>query len=688
MLKNVNLKIKHIFLSLILILSAILNFWNLSIEGYGNEYYAAGVKSMLLSLKNFFFVASDPSGFVSIDKPPVGFWIQTISAKIFGFSGWSIILPQALAGVLSVALLYILVEKRFGSLSGLIAALCLAITPIFVAAGRNNTIDNQLVLCLLISCFFLLSAVEKGKVSHLIISLIIVGIGFNIKMAEAYMVLPAIYITYFLSSFTSFKKKALHLVVGSVVLIIVSLSWAFVVDLVPASNRPFVGSSTNNSVLELIIGHNGLERIGLKNKNLDFNFLGNNTDKQTHASKYNYLESKKVADNSKDIPFPNYDSIEGRALNGMGNSSKPGILRLFSNNNISDQISWLLPFALLGFISAALKEKLKYPFDNKRKLSLLLWILWLIPEVVYFSFTSGSFHTYYLTTMAPSIAALVGIGLSAMWDQYNQETLVSLFLPSAFLINGTIEVLILSYGFNKTNSYRLLTIFTAILCFSASAVLYLLAAYKKYYLLKNSTNPIISINNLTSFKKTFAVIAFSGIILAPAVWSFTPLFYRMSSSSPSAGLELSSNGEKATALTNDSKLISFLKDNLASEKYLVAVPSASYASDLILESGEPVMTIGGFSGSDKIITLNQFKQLVNDGELRYAIINGGLSKTNNKVNFLRRNSDNTIDNWIKSNGTLVKSSNWQPSTSSKNSKNTKQNSQSSGQLYDLSSAVN
>lgn len=675
---------EFLWLSLILILSAVLNFWNLTLEGYGNTYYAAGVKSMLMSFKNFFFVASDPSGFVSIDKPPVGFWLQAVSAKLFGFSGFSIILPQALAGVLSVTLLYFLVKKYFGSFAGLIAALCLTVTPIFVAASRNNTIDNQLVLCLLIACYFLLTAMQNKKAGYLILSLAIVGIGFNIKMAEAYLILPAIYITYFLSSSASFKKKAMHLIAGSVVLIIISLSWAFIVDLVPASDRPFVGSSTNNSVLQLIIGHNGFERIGLNSRKLSFGF-NNKEDKKRTSKVFTSNTANQKYDNK---PAANNSSFYDRNSTGMGNGSRPSILRLFSNNNISDQISWLLPFALLGFIASAIKEKLKYPFDNNKKLSLLLWILWLITEAAYFSFTSGGFHTYYLTTMAPSIAALAGIGFTSMSEQYNKNGPAALFLPSVFLLNGLAEVLILSYGFNKSDGYKTLFILTSFLCFSASIILYLMIAYKKFLLPQNA---MASIKLAASpiLRNLVIIIAFIGIISAPTVWSFTPLIYRMNSSSPFAGFELSANGKKAATLSNYSKLIAFLNSNRTTEKYLVAVPSASYASDIILESGEPVMTVGGFSGSDKIITLDQFKQLVSTGKLRYALINSDTSrKTDTKAVLLNRKSDNDVVSWIKANGKLVSSNKWQTSKSSHNMKSKGNNTSMPAKLYDLNSAVN
>jgi 4-amino-4-deoxy-L-arabinose transferase-like glycosyltransferase len=262
-MKKIRLTKETFGISIILILSAILNFANIGIDGYGNEYYAAGVKSMTMSLKNFFFVSFDPAGFVTIDKPPLGFWIQTISAKIFGFSGWSIILPQAIAGVISVWLIYYIVKRSFGGAACLISALCLAVTPVFVAVSRNNTCDNLLVLTLLLACLALSIAAEKGKLKYLLISLVIVGIGFNIKMLQAYMVVPALYITYLLSNAVSIKKRIVHLIAGTAVLLIVSLSWAFVVDLIPAADRPYVGSSGSNSVIQLIVQHNGLERLGI-----------------------------------------------------------------------------------------------------------------------------------------------------------------------------------------------------------------------------------------------------------------------------------------------------------------------------------------------------------------------------------------------------------------------------------------
>lgn len=688
MKKKLQFTRETLWLPLILMLSAILNLSNLGIEGYANTYYAAGVKSMLMNFKNFFFVASDPSGFVTIDKPPIGFWIQTISAKIFGFSGWSIILPQAIAGVISVWLIYHLVKRSFGSLPALISALCLAVTPIFVAASRNNTIDNLLVLALLLACWAILIAAEKGSLKYLIISLAIVGIGFNIKMAEAYLVAPALYITYLLSSSITLKKKIKHLALGTIVLILVSLSWAIIVDLVPAANRPFIGSSTNNSVMELIIGHNGFDRIGLgvRSKNSNEINLRNQSQVQRQTTD-NFLREKTQGKFQEAANLQNRNSqfTNNAGFGGMGNSSKAGITRLFANNNISDQISWLLPFAIFGFLAAKLKEKSSGSIDDKRRLSLIMWFMWLLSECIYFSFTKGSFHTYYLTTMAPSISALAGIGLMTMWEFYKENHWKSWLLPSAFIVNAAIEILILSYNYGRSSGYKTITFATAILSVISAIALVVIN------IVKCRNNPSKSENmkkpsNHHAFSKALAIAAFIGIIIAPTVWSFTPMFYKMNGSSPSAGLELASNRQtQDSSIGSNSKLIKFLESNRTNEKYLVAVPSAqTYASDLILETGEPVMTIGGFSGSDKIITLAQFKLLVASGKIRYAIVNG--SAGSNAANMMKNNSNN-ISNWIKQNGKLVPDSEWKNTNTSNSKTNSERFNMPGGrnsvQLYDL-----
>src|SRR3954452_10163301 len=197
-------------LAAILVLSAFLNLFRLTSEGYGNSYYAAAVKNMLTSWHNFFFVSFD-AGFVSVDKPPLGLWIQAASAYLFGFHGLSLLLPQALAGILSVALLYHLVRRAFEPVAGLVAALVLAVTPVAVGVERTNNSDGLLVLIVLVAAWAVIRATETGRVRWLLVGAVIVGLGFNIKMLEAYLVLPALYLLYFLAAPVSWGRRFVHL---------------------------------------------------------------------------------------------------------------------------------------------------------------------------------------------------------------------------------------------------------------------------------------------------------------------------------------------------------------------------------------------------------------------------------------------------------------------------------------------
>ncbi|NFL75905.1 glycosyltransferase family 39 protein [Clostridium sporogenes] len=747
-MKKIKFTKENIALSLILILSLILNLANLNIEGYANQYYAAGVKSMTLSSKNFFFVSFDPASFVSIDKPPLGFWIQAIFAKIFGFSGWSIILPQAIAGVVSVGLIYVIVKRSFGTAAGIISAICLAVTPVFVAVSRNNTCDNLLVLTLLLACLVLSKAAEKGKLRYLLIGLAIVGIGFNIKMLQAYMIIPAIYITYLLSNAVSFKKRIVHLMAGTIILILVSLSWAFIVDLVPEGNRPYVGSSTNNSVMELIIGHNGLERLGIGSKSTQGGGApggmdGKNqqkTDETSSVTKNKNSEqtSKENEQTEGERPSIDNDQMQGEPPSmdngemqgsppntqdgGKGNGNPPNsdgkgpggmppgdngmqkpngggmggtfggqevasIARLFSNNSLSDQIIWLFPLAIFGFIAAAIKEKLNKTFDNKRKLSLVLWSMWLLPEFIYFSFTKGLFHPYYLTMLAPPIAALAGIGIVSMWELYNEEGWKSWILPAALIADGLTQILILSYYYNISNTAKILTTIVAVLCIVSSIILAIVN-------LRKNKKDISKFKNI-KFKKSLVTIALMGLLITPLVCSATTIFYPMSGTFPSAGLSLMTSKQKddsnvGNLNSGNTKLIEFLKSHKTNEKYILVTSSTNgYASDIIINIGESVMALGGFFGTDKVITLDEFKKLVNNGEVRYVMVGG-----------MGGNSSSDIMNWVKENGKVVSESEWKDSNELnserlKKANNNKENSNSnagqsrpeekgsSEQLYDL-----
>lgn len=535
---------------------------------------------------------------------------------------------------------------------------------------------------------------------------------------------------------------------GTIILILVSLSWAFIVDLIPEGNRPYVGSSTNNSVMELIIGHNGLERLGIGSKSTQGGGApggmdGKNqqkTDGTSSATKNKNSEqtSKENGQTGGETPSIDNDQMQGQPPSmdngemqgappntqdgGKGNANPPNgdgkgpggmppgdngiqkpngggmggtfggqevasIARLFSNNSLSDQIIWLFPLAVFGFIAAAIKEKLNKTSDNKRKLSLVLWSMWLLPEFIYFSFTKGLFHPYYLTMLAPPISALVGIGVVSMWKLYNENGWKSWILPVALIADGLTQILILSYYYNISNTAKILTTIVAVLCIVVSIVLSIIN-------LSKNKKGILKFRNI-KLKKSLVTIALMGLLITPLVCSTTTIFYPVSGTFPSAGLSLMTNKQKdgfnmGDPNSGNTKLIEFLKSHKTNEKYLLVTSSTNgYASDIIINTGESVMALGGFFGTDKVIDLDEFKKLVNNGEIRYVMVGG-----------MGGNSSSDIMNWVKENGKVVSESEWKDSNEINSEEvnkdnNNKENSNSntkqfgqegkgnSEQLYDL-----
>ena len=245
----------------ILLLAAALRIWNLSQNGWANDYYAAAVRSMIISWHNFFYASFDPAGFITVDKPPVALWVQALSAKLFGFNSWAILLPQALMGVACIGVLYALVRRAFGVTAAMVAALVLAAMPISIAVDRDNLPDTLLTLLLLLAAWVAVKASEKGRLLPLLACGALVGVAFNTKMLEAYIPVPVFGLLYLLAAPISFGKRALHLAAATAVLVGVSLSWPLTVDSISASQRPYIGGSTKNSVLDLAFGYNGIGRV-------------------------------------------------------------------------------------------------------------------------------------------------------------------------------------------------------------------------------------------------------------------------------------------------------------------------------------------------------------------------------------------------------------------------------------------
>src|SRR6266496_1418908 len=423
----------------ITLVSIFMNFYQLGANGY-SSYYPAAIRSMMDSWHNFFFAAYDPGGFVTIDKPPVGFWLEVASARIFGFNSVSILLPQALAGVLAVLLLYHLVRRHFGVVAGLLAALALAVSPISVVTNRNITIDSMLVLVMLLGAWAVLRAAESGKLRWLLLCAVFAGLGFNIKMLEAYLVVPAYGLLYLLAAPRRLRVRIAHLALAALLLLTISLSWAVVVDLTPAASRPYVGSSQNNSEVGLALGYNGIQRLLGQ-----FGFARSNAGNSTSNTSGNTTGSFHPAGTGRgtfpgDFPRPGAGTIgggNGGSSTGMFNTGNPGLLRLF-NEPLGGQIVWLLPMALLGILALAWQHRPHFR-DDPQQHSLILWGTWLLTMAVFFS-VATFFHQYYLSTFAPAICALFCIGVVVMWQDYRRSGWRGWLLPLALLLTALEQI--------------------------------------------------------------------------------------------------------------------------------------------------------------------------------------------------------------------------------------------------------
>ncbi|MFD4249516.1 ArnT family glycosyltransferase [Amycolatopsis thermoflava] len=351
--------------------TAVLYLWNLTASGYGNSFYAAAVQAGTQDLKAWLFGSLDSGNSITVDKPPAALWVAVAFARIFGFSSFTVLAPQALMGVASVGLLYATVKRTSGPVVGLFAGAVFALTPVAVLMFRFNNPDALLVLLLVAGAYGTVRATEKASGKWLALAGVAIGFAFLTKMMQAFLVLPAFALVYLVAAPASLRRRLLHLL-GALVTVVVSAGWyVALVEIWPASSRPYIGGSTTNSLLELALGYNGLGRI-----------------------------------------FGGDGNMGGGGGTGFGGST--GVFRMF-NSAFGAEISWLLPAAALGLV-AGLWFTRRAPRTDKTRLSLLLWGGWLVVTAGVFSFMSGTVHPYYSVALAPAIAALVAIAGRALWQ--------------------------------------------------------------------------------------------------------------------------------------------------------------------------------------------------------------------------------------------------------------------------------
>jgi 4-amino-4-deoxy-L-arabinose transferase-like glycosyltransferase len=609
-------------LAAVVLLAAALRFAEIDSLGYVNHYYAAAVKSMLQSWHNFFFAAAEPGGSVSVDKPPVGLWLQTISAYFLGVNTLGLLLPQILAGLASIVLVYHLVQRSFGKPAGLLAALALAVTPVVVATDRNNTIDSTLIFTLSLAAWAFIKATESGKLRFLLLGAALVGLAFNIKMLAAYLPVPAFFGLYLLGAREGLWRKIGKLTLAGLLMLFVSFSWAIAVDLTPASQRPYVGSSGDNSELSLIIGYNGLERLLGMNRNRTMSAAGTSSvaDSPQPFSRQNGPTANPGENPLGNRPPNNGQAPPSRPQPGdggvPGSNNRPsggggrapsdigqaGPFRLFVTP-LSKETGWFLPLALAGAALLLARTRLEWPLDPKHR-ALALWGGWLLVGGIFFSVASF-FHEYYLSLLGAPLACLAGIGLVELWQMRKTRPLFSLLLVSA-LAGGTMAFQISIARSYLTDIDWLPLLFGV---FLIGAILLMVAA-------RSQTSRILALAG-------FTLIVFAMYIL-PAVWSvYTAQYPGSNLSLPAAYAGAESQPDNRGEARVNQQLLDFLQANTQGIPYLMAVPSSMQGADYVLATSRPVLYMGGFNGSDSVVTADELALIVANGELRYIYLSGG-----------------------------------------------------------------
>ena len=634
-------------LVVVLAVAAALRLWRLSQNGFGNEYYTAGVRSMSLSWHNFLYNSFDPGGFISVDKPPVALWIQVASVKLFGFHALSVLIPQALEGVAAVGLLYHLVQRRFGPAAGVLAALFLALTPVSVAIDRSSNTDSCLVLVLLLAAWALTHAVEKGRLPLLVLAMALVGLAFNVKMLAAFVVLPTFALVYFVGAPFGWWRRIGHLALAGVVLAAVSLSWVLAYDLTPPDRRPYAGTSDKNSMLELVVGPYGMGRF-------------------VRAPEFRSAAIAAAA------PLPMRSTMEAAsgASRALETGPRRGLSRLFvrapagalrlADGQLAGQVGWLFPLAIAGLAFGAGRGRIRGPLSRTR-LTVLLWLGWLLTYALVYSYAGGFFHFYYLATLAPPFAALAGIGLVGSCECYLRGGWRAVLLPGCLLLSAAWQLYIdasaMGWRLGEYHPLHLALMGGALV--SAGVLLVILAS-----------RPLGALREAGPSARALAAgavtIGLAAVLVIPSAWALSSVLVPGAGAIPSADLGrlLPVAGEAPRRIRpvepyDPSGLVAFLEANHAGERYLLATTTTRLAAPIIISSGHPVMAMGGFHGLDPILTPDKLARMVEAKQIRFVMVGD--------APFISRRlgadeAARPITDWVQEKGQIVDPALWRSST--------------------------
>jgi 4-amino-4-deoxy-L-arabinose transferase-like glycosyltransferase len=600
----------------VLALSAVLNTERLSQNGYANVFYSAGVKSMLGSLHNFLFNSFDPGGLVTVDKPPLSLWVQVVSAKLFGFAPLSLLLPEAIIGVITVAALFALMRRPFGLLAALVGALTLAVFPSFVAVSRDNGVDPFLILLMVLACGAALRAIRGGRWPALLASAVLVGLAFNAKTLAACAVIPGIALAYFLCAPGSIARRALRLLAAGVVLVAVAFSWTALVELTPASKRPYVGGSTNNTEMNLTFGYNGFGRVEGQIGGPGQIFVHLGAVAPFPHSTHTILTAKRTAA-PKSVPNPILP--DGHYSNPTPFGVPPGPLRLFEAG-LGDQGGWMLPFALFGMLALALavliEPKGSAPpsrFERTRRdpRTAGLFVLggWFLAEVFILSLSKGIVHPYYVSALGPGTAAMVGAGVATFAGRSAGGAPIGsrrnwLVVLAPLAIAGTVAAQIVLLD----RAHYLHWYYTPLVIGAAVGALAILLAL----LVRRLAAPAI-------------VLALLVLTLAPTIYAATTWSVPVEGTFPAAGPRVAGSlgpyGITAHDVKVDRDLMRYVDAHHPTRRWeLLTVSSNTSASIILL--GWRAGALGGYSGTDPAVDGPQLARMVAQREARYVVLGG------------------------------------------------------------------
>ncbi|EWC63348.1 putative integral membrane protein [Actinokineospora spheciospongiae] len=556
----------RVALAVLLLGTAVLYLWNLGASGWANAYYSAAAQAGGESWSAWFFGATDAAGGITVDKTPAATWLMGLSVRVFGLSPWSVLVPQALAGVASVAVLHAAVRRWSGPAAGLIAGAALALTPVAALMFRFNNPDALLVLLLVVAAYCVVRALEKASPKWLVLAGAAVGFAFLTKMLQAFLVLPAFGLVYLIAAPTGLGKRIGHLVAALGAMVVAGGWWVLVVELVPAASRPYIGGSQENSVLELALGYNGLGRL-----------TGNEVG-----------------------------SVGGGA--GWGS---PGWSRLFGTE-MGSEIAWLLPAALLALLGGLWLTR-RAPRTDRTRAALILWGGWLVVTGVTFSLMDGIIHPYYAVALAPAVAALVGIGAATAWRSRHDFASVGL-LAAGVALTAVEASLLLARESDWLPWLRPVVLFGGLV---VAALIVLVPVLPRLAARGVAALALVVVLAAPgAYSVATAAQPHSGAL--PSVGPGSAMGFG-GGGGPGGGGRGGGMGGLLGAPTPSAEVVAALSRDSTSYTWAAAVVGSNNAAGYQLAIDLPVFALGGFNGTDPAPTLAQFQQMVANGQVHWFI---------------------------------------------------------------------